>query len=76
MVTEKIIESNLVYGLLEVNGKFGKEITVVPRKGRFLQLTPFGAADIARRLPNWSANNDVDIGKRYPSFTGHFNQFM
>jgi len=73
----KVIESNVAYEIIEIPGRINREIEIIPTSPkRIIRLTPYGAADLARRLLNWAANQDNELGKRYPSFTGIFGQRM
>lgn len=48
----KIIESNIVYNLIEVDGKLTKELRIMPNNDS-LQLTPYGILHLACQLLSW-----------------------
>jgi len=70
-MSKRTIESNILYELQEVDtpGKLAPvQIALATSKGTQFILTPFAAADLARKLMRWAVFHDEEIALRYPSF--------
>lgn len=65
----KIVEDNIAYSLIEVQGLIDKEIRLRSKSGlAYLQMSPYGAAALGRELLHWATLQDSDLAKIYYQF--------
>ena len=68
---KRIIETNVLYELQEVETPerlVPVQVVLVTKSVTPPMLTPFAAADLARRLMRWAVFNDKDLAQSYPLF--------